>query len=229
MGYAFRGFNTHGRALFTLAHRAMAGRDEDDYIITDGERICSTAIGWNFGDGHMHNEQLIAAMQQRCHFEPGEVRVVLLDAQPIHGRRRSTGSSTRPRASSSVASPCRGHGHPPAVGRRRSRRTGLGPVTVDRHARVTAKARGRPSAARQRLGDRDVAVVEVDGSADRRIVRQRGGYDERDVGARDFALCLADLDAAGCRAREVSRPGPSTVQSRSLARRCASAAALASA
>src|ERR1700761_4068804 len=84
MGYAFRGFNTHGRALFTLAHRAMAGHKEDDYVITDGERICSTAIGWNFGDGHMHNEQLIAAMQQRCHFEPGEVRVVLLDAQPIH-------------------------------------------------------------------------------------------------------------------------------------------------
>jgi hypothetical protein len=84
MGYAFRGFNTHGRALFTLAHRAMAGQNEDDYVITDGERICSTAIGWNFGDGHMHNEQLINAMQQRCHFEPGEVRVVLLDAQPIH-------------------------------------------------------------------------------------------------------------------------------------------------
>ena len=84
MGYAFRGFNTHGRALFTLAHRAMAGHNEDDYSVTDGERICSTALGWNFGDGHMHNEQLIAAMQRRCHFEPGEVRVVLLDAQPIH-------------------------------------------------------------------------------------------------------------------------------------------------
>ena len=84
MGYAFRGFNTHGRALFTLAHRAMAGHDEDDYSVTDGERICSMAIGWNFGDGHMHNEQLIAALQRRCGFEPGEVRVVLLDAQPIH-------------------------------------------------------------------------------------------------------------------------------------------------
>jgi hypothetical protein len=83
MGYAFRAFNTHGKALFTLAHRAMAGQNEDDYAITDGERICSTAIGWNFGDGHMHNEQLIAAMQERCHFEPAEVRVVLLDAQPI--------------------------------------------------------------------------------------------------------------------------------------------------
>jgi hypothetical protein len=84
MGYAFRGFNTHGRALFTLAHRATAGQNDSDYAITDGERICSTAVGWNFGDGHMHNEQLIAAMQERCHFEPGEVRVVLLDAQPIH-------------------------------------------------------------------------------------------------------------------------------------------------
>src|SRR6201995_2907878 len=84
MGYAFRAFNTHGRAMFTLAHRAMAGQNEDDYVLTDGERICSTAIGWNFGDGHFSNEQLVAALQKRCHFEPGEVHVVMLDAQPIH-------------------------------------------------------------------------------------------------------------------------------------------------
>ncbi|CAN5634993.1 DUF3556 domain-containing protein [soil metagenome] len=83
MGYAFRSFNTHGRALFTLAHRAMAGQNEDDYTLTDGERIVSTAIGWNFGDGHMSNEQLVAALQRRCRFEPGEVRIVMLDAQPI--------------------------------------------------------------------------------------------------------------------------------------------------
>jgi hypothetical protein len=84
MGYAFRAFNTHGRALFTLAHRAMVGHSEDDYVLTDGERITSTAIGWNFGDGHFSNEQLVAALHKRCHFEPGEVRVVMLDAQPIH-------------------------------------------------------------------------------------------------------------------------------------------------
>ncbi|WP_433192766.1 DUF3556 domain-containing protein [Nocardia sp. CA-107356] len=89
MGYAFRAMNTHGRALFTLVHRAMPPGREDEYTITDGERICSTAVGWNFGDGHMHNEQLIAAMHQRCHFAPGEVRVVLLDAQPIHKRTQS--------------------------------------------------------------------------------------------------------------------------------------------
>jgi hypothetical protein len=88
MGYAFRAFNTHGRAMFSLAHRAMAGHNEDDYVLTDGERICSTAIGWNFGDGHMHNEQLIEALQERCHFAPGEVRVLLLDAQPIHKQRQ---------------------------------------------------------------------------------------------------------------------------------------------
>jgi hypothetical protein len=88
MGYAFRSFNSHGRAMFALAHRAMAGEDESDYVLIDGERICSTALGWNFGDGHMHNEQLIEALQRRCHFEPGEVRVVLIDAQPLHRQRQ---------------------------------------------------------------------------------------------------------------------------------------------
>ena len=37
------GFNSHGRALITLAHRVMAGQNEDDYVLTEGERICSTA------------------------------------------------------------------------------------------------------------------------------------------------------------------------------------------
>ncbi|WP_225731435.1 MULTISPECIES: DUF3556 domain-containing protein [unclassified Nocardia] len=83
LGYAFRAMNTHGRALFTLVHRAMADGDEADYTLTDGERICATALGWNFGDGHLHSEQLIAALHRRCRFEPGEVRIVALDAQPI--------------------------------------------------------------------------------------------------------------------------------------------------
>ena len=119
MGYAFRAFNTHGRAMFTLAHRAMAGQNEDDYVLTDGERICSMAVGWNFGDGHMHNEQLITAMQERCHFEPGEVRVVLLDAQPIHKQTqeyRLVDAATGEFESGYVKR--RRHGDPPAVGRR---------------------------------------------------------------------------------------------------------------
>ena len=88
LAYASRAMNPHGRALFTLAHRAMAGRDEAAYNLCEGELVCAVAIGWNFGDGHLHNEGLIAALQERCGFAPGEVRVVLLDGQPIHRQRQ---------------------------------------------------------------------------------------------------------------------------------------------
>ncbi len=83
LAFAFRGMNTHGRALYTLVHRALAGYDEDDYNLCEGENLCAMVLGWNFGDGHMHNECLIEALQQRCGFEPGDVRVVILDSQPI--------------------------------------------------------------------------------------------------------------------------------------------------
>ena len=83
LGYAFRGYHTHGRALFSLVPRAC-GPDHEGYLVVDGELVAGTALGWNFGDGHLHGEQLLAALQSRCHFEPGEVRVVMLEAQPFH-------------------------------------------------------------------------------------------------------------------------------------------------
>ncbi|GAA4366036.1 DUF3556 domain-containing protein [Nocardioides caricicola] len=84
IGYAFRSMHSHGRALFTLIPRVLSDRDEDDYRVIEGELVAGAVLGWNFGDGHFHNEQLIAALQERCGFEEGEVRVVLLEAQPIH-------------------------------------------------------------------------------------------------------------------------------------------------
>ncbi len=83
MGYAFRGFHTHGRALWTLVPRAC-GDDHEGYLVLDGELVAGTTLGWNFGDGHLHDEQLIAALQRRCDFRPGDVRVVLLESQPFH-------------------------------------------------------------------------------------------------------------------------------------------------
>ncbi len=83
IGYAFRAMHSHGRALLTLADRAIAPAPESDYQMIEGELIAGVVLGWNFGDGHLHNEQLIEALQERCHFEPGELRVVLLEAQPI--------------------------------------------------------------------------------------------------------------------------------------------------
>ena len=92
---------------------------EADYVLIDGERICSTAIGWNFGDGHMHNEQLIAAMQKRCHFEPGEVRVDP-DRRPAHPPRpRVPPGRRRHRRVRIRLYQCRRHGHAATLGRRR--------------------------------------------------------------------------------------------------------------
>jgi hypothetical protein len=83
IGYAFRAMHSHGRALLTLVSRACGPTCETDYTMVEGELIAGVALGWNFGDGHLHNEQLLAALQARCHFEPGELRVVMLEAQPI--------------------------------------------------------------------------------------------------------------------------------------------------
>jgi hypothetical protein len=87
LGFAFRAMFATGRGYFTLLDRLVPVDQQDDYVIEDGERIATFALGWNFGDGHFHNEQLMAAMHERCGFEPGEVRAVMIDGQPIHRQR----------------------------------------------------------------------------------------------------------------------------------------------
>lgn len=83
MGYVFRGFHTHGRALWSLVPRACDG-DDEDYLVLDGEFLAGVALGWNFGDGHLHDEQLLEALHRRCDFAPGDLRIVILESQPIH-------------------------------------------------------------------------------------------------------------------------------------------------
>ncbi len=77
---AFRAMHLHGRALNGLLPAAVD--DLDDYQIVDGELVAGYLLGWNFGEGHLHHEQLLAAVQERCHFAPGELRCVLLEGQP---------------------------------------------------------------------------------------------------------------------------------------------------
>jgi hypothetical protein len=85
-GYAFRALHPHGRAHFALIPRACGPAHDTGYLVLDGEMVAGVLLGWNFGDGHLHDERLIAALQKRCHFEPGELRVIILDAQPAHRR-----------------------------------------------------------------------------------------------------------------------------------------------
>ena len=79
---AFRSMHVHGRALNGLLPRAVD--DEADYKLREGEIVAGPLIGWNFGEGHLHNEQLLEAVQRRCEFEDGDVRVIILEGQPIH-------------------------------------------------------------------------------------------------------------------------------------------------
>jgi hypothetical protein len=80
----FRLMHLHGRALPLLLPKAVAR--VEDYEWLDGELVAGLVLGWNFGDGHLHNEQLLAAVQQQCAFAEGELRCVLVEAQPL-GRR----------------------------------------------------------------------------------------------------------------------------------------------
>jgi len=45
--------------------------------------VAGLVLGWNFGDGHLHREQLLRAVQDQCAFEDGELRVIMVEAQPL--------------------------------------------------------------------------------------------------------------------------------------------------
>jgi len=85
-GLAFRSMHSHGRALNGLVQRAVP--DVEDYVVREGELIAGVVLGYNFGDGHFHDQRLLAAVQERCDFAPGDVRVVVLESQPAHVQRQ---------------------------------------------------------------------------------------------------------------------------------------------
>jgi hypothetical protein len=77
----FRLMHLHGRALPVLIPRAVD--DLRDYEWMDGEIIAGLVLGWNFGEGHLHSEQLLSAVQARCDFAPGELRCIFVESQPL--------------------------------------------------------------------------------------------------------------------------------------------------
>jgi hypothetical protein len=86
LGNAWRAMHHHGRALNGLLPRAVD--DLDDYEVVEGETVAGVVLGWNFGDGHLHDEQLLGAVQERCDYGEGDLRVILLESQPIHRQRQ---------------------------------------------------------------------------------------------------------------------------------------------
>jgi Transmembrane protein of unknown function (DUF3556) len=84
---AFRAMHLHGRCLQTLLPKAVYDIDEYEYL--DGELVAGVVVGWNFGEGHLHNMQLLQAVQRQCNFAEGELRCIFVESQPMGQRTHS--------------------------------------------------------------------------------------------------------------------------------------------
>ena len=78
---AFRAMHLHGRALQILLPKAVDRIEDYEYL--DGELVAGIVLGWNFGDGHLHDERLLEAVQKQCAFEEGELRCIFVESQPF--------------------------------------------------------------------------------------------------------------------------------------------------
>jgi hypothetical protein len=84
LSMAHRFMHFEGRPLLEALPKAV--EDIDAYEWMEGEVLGGMVLGWNFGDGHLNGRQLLEAVQAQCGFEPGEVRVVMVESQPLFGR-----------------------------------------------------------------------------------------------------------------------------------------------
>lgn len=80
----FRLMHLHGRALPVLIPKAVSDFGRYEYL--DGEIVAGMALGWNFGEGHLHHEQLLDSIQAQCGFEEGELRCIFVESQPLFRR-----------------------------------------------------------------------------------------------------------------------------------------------
>jgi len=76
---AWRTMHSQGRGLFSVLLTTLP--DIDTRTVREAEFVCNSLIGFNFGDGHLHNEDLIAAVQREAAFEPGELVVAWVESQ----------------------------------------------------------------------------------------------------------------------------------------------------
>jgi hypothetical protein len=79
---AWRAMHSQGRGLYSVLLKNLP--DLDGRTVREAEIVCNSLVGFNFGDGHLHNEELIRAVQDEAEFEPGELVIVWVESQPIH-------------------------------------------------------------------------------------------------------------------------------------------------
>ncbi len=83
MSTANRMLHLQGKVLYDALPRAVDRIENYEWM--DGEIVAGMVLGWNFGDGHLNGGQLLEAVQAQCGFESGELRVVMVESQPLFG------------------------------------------------------------------------------------------------------------------------------------------------
>jgi hypothetical protein len=83
MSLAHRFMHLEGRPLLEALPRTVDRIDDYEWI--DGEMVAGMILGWNFGDGHLNDQSLLDAIQPQCGFAPGELRVLMVESQPLFG------------------------------------------------------------------------------------------------------------------------------------------------
>ena len=76
---AWRTMHSQGRGLFSLLLTHLP--DIDTRTVREGEFVCNSLIGFNFGDGHLHDADMIRAVQREAGFEPGECVIAWVESE----------------------------------------------------------------------------------------------------------------------------------------------------
>ncbi|MCC3316054.1 DUF3556 domain-containing protein [Nocardia africana] len=76
---AWRTLHSQGRGLFSLLIARLP--DIDSRTVREGEFLCNSIVGFNFGDGHFHDEGMIRAVQDEARFEPGECVIAWVESE----------------------------------------------------------------------------------------------------------------------------------------------------
>jgi hypothetical protein len=84
----WRAMHSQGRGLNSVMINQLQ-EDIDTYTVREGEFSCNAIIGFNFGDGHLHDRRMIEAVQRRCRFAPGELIVVWAESEALGSGRQN--------------------------------------------------------------------------------------------------------------------------------------------
>jgi hypothetical protein len=84
----WRALHSQGRGLNSVMINQLGG-DVDTYTLREAEFVCNAIVGFNFGDGHLHDRRMIEAVQKRCRFAPGELIVVWAESEALGSGRQN--------------------------------------------------------------------------------------------------------------------------------------------